>query len=89
MDGDTKGWLEIDAATGEIKTKQKLDRESLESLEITVTAFEKGETGDFRVLNWVSFVDQATWGFKVFLAYSGFSNFLTAKAAFLAFKTCK
>lgn len=44
MEGDTKGWLEIDGATGEIKTKEKLDRESLESFEITVTAFEKGES---------------------------------------------
>lgn len=41
MDGDTHGWLEIDAATGEIKTKDKLDREILESFEVTVTAFEK------------------------------------------------
>lgn len=57
MEGDTKGWLEIDAATGEIKTKQKLDRESLESFEITVTAFEKGESAYLRGL---CFVDQAT-----------------------------
>ncbi|TDH11809.1 hypothetical protein EPR50_G00064980 [Perca flavescens] len=41
MDGDTRGWLEIDAATGEIKTKNKLDRETLETFEVTVTAFEK------------------------------------------------
>ncbi|XP_026228820.1 cadherin-17 [Anabas testudineus] len=41
LDGDTQGWLEIDAATGEIKTKEKLDREALETFEITVTAFEK------------------------------------------------
>ncbi|KAK5862334.1 hypothetical protein PBY51_017742 [Eleginops maclovinus] len=41
LDGDSKGWLEIDAATGEIKTKDKLDREVLESFEVTVKAFEK------------------------------------------------
>ncbi|XP_028986162.1 cadherin-17 [Betta splendens] len=41
LDGDTQGWLEIDAATGEIKTKANLDRETLESFEVTVTAFEK------------------------------------------------
>ncbi|XP_068426574.1 cadherin-17 [Clinocottus analis] len=42
MDGDTRGWLEIDAATGVIRTKDTLDRETLESFEVTVTAFEKG-----------------------------------------------
>lgn len=41
LDGDTQGWLEIDAATGEIKTKDKLDRETLETFKVTVTAFEK------------------------------------------------
>ncbi|KAG7242032.1 hypothetical protein INR49_024077 [Caranx melampygus] len=41
LDGDTRGWLQIDAATGEIKTKEKLDRETVESFEVTVTAFEK------------------------------------------------
>ncbi|XP_075965601.1 cadherin-17 [Anarhichas minor] len=45
MDGDTRGWLEINAATGEIKTKDKLDRETLESFEVTVTAFEKDNPG--------------------------------------------
>ena len=43
MEGDVQGWLEIDAATGEIKTKAKLDREVLEAFKVTVTAFEKGE----------------------------------------------
>ncbi|KAK0144295.1 Cadherin-17 [Merluccius polli] len=41
MEGDVNGWLVIDAATGEIKTKAKLDRETVEVLELTVTAFEK------------------------------------------------
>jgi len=44
LDGDTQGWLEINAA-GEIKTKHKLDREKLESFDVTITAFEKGERG--------------------------------------------
>nr|XP_046254566.1 cadherin-17 [Scatophagus argus] len=53
LDGDTKGWLEIDAATGEVKTKDKLDRETLETFEVTVTAFEKGnpEKSSERVLS--------------------------------------
>lgn len=46
MDGDTRGWLQIDAATGEIRTRDKLDRETIESFEVTVTAFEKGEIRD-------------------------------------------
>ncbi|KAM3873332.1 cadherin-17 [Diretmus argenteus] len=41
MEADPQGWLEIDAATGEIKTKAKLDRETLETFEVTVTVFEK------------------------------------------------
>ncbi|XP_068616231.1 cadherin-17 [Brachionichthys hirsutus] len=41
LDGDNQGWLEIDAATGQIKTKALLDREALETFEVTVTAFEK------------------------------------------------
>ncbi|CAL8247189.1 unnamed protein product [Lota lota] len=41
MEGDVNGWLVIDAATGEVKTKAKLDRETMEVLELTITAFEK------------------------------------------------
>uniref|UniRef100_A0A671UKS6 Cadherin 17, LI cadherin (liver-intestine) n=1 Tax=Sparus aurata TaxID=8175 RepID=A0A671UKS6_SPAAU len=40
LDGDTYGWLEIDKVSGVIKTKGKLDRETLETLTVTVTAFE-------------------------------------------------
>ncbi|XP_044213889.1 cadherin-17 [Thunnus albacares] len=41
LDGDAKGWLVIDSATGEIRTKDKLDRETQEEFEVTITAFEK------------------------------------------------
>ncbi|XP_015260440.1 PREDICTED: cadherin-17 [Cyprinodon variegatus] len=41
LDGDAQGWLEIDAASGEIRTKEKLDREKVETFDLTVTAFEK------------------------------------------------
>ncbi|XP_029307808.1 cadherin-17 [Cottoperca gobio] len=53
LDGDARGWLEINAATGEIKTKDKLDRETLETFEVTVTAFEKENPEKFseRVLS--------------------------------------
>ncbi|KAG7282188.1 hypothetical protein CRUP_034935 [Coryphaenoides rupestris] len=43
MDGDVNGWLVIDEATGEIKSEAKLDRETLEVLELTITAFEKAK----------------------------------------------
>ncbi|KAM9805986.1 cadherin-17 isoform 1-T1 [Syngnathus typhle] len=53
MEGETKGWLEIDAATGQIKTKDNLDRETLETFDVTVTAFEKDnpEKSDERVVS--------------------------------------
>ncbi|XP_072317062.1 cadherin-17 [Eucyclogobius newberryi] len=41
LDGDSQGWLEVDSATGEIKAKNKLDRETLETFSVTLTAFEK------------------------------------------------
>ncbi|KAM4580822.1 cadherin-17 [Odontesthes bonariensis] len=52
LDGDTQGWLEIDSA-GEIKTKNRLDREKLESFDVTVIAFEKENPEKFteRVLH--------------------------------------
>lgn len=53
LDGEARDWLEIDSSTGEIKTKAKLDRETLETFEVTVIAFEKGET-----------VELVTVGFK-------------------------
>ncbi|KAM6995239.1 cadherin-17 [Tautogolabrus adspersus] len=53
LDGDTRGWLEIDAATGQIKTKDKLDRETQEAFDVTVTVFEKDnpEMSSERVLS--------------------------------------
>ncbi|KAM9310005.1 cadherin-17 [Pholidichthys leucotaenia] len=42
LEGDAQDWLEIDGATGEIKTKDSLDRETLETFTVTITAFEKG-----------------------------------------------
>ncbi|XP_053744079.1 cadherin-17 [Synchiropus splendidus] len=41
MEGDSMGWLELDPASGQIKTKDKLDREALEVFTVTITAFEK------------------------------------------------
>lgn len=59
LDGDTEGWLEIDPATGEIKTKENLDREKLETFKVTVTAFEKGE---MRRCFWVFFfIGDTVW----------------------------
>uniref|UniRef100_A0A3Q3VQ10 Cadherin domain-containing protein n=1 Tax=Mola mola TaxID=94237 RepID=A0A3Q3VQ10_MOLML len=42
LEGDTQGWLDIDPATGQIKTKDKLDRETQETFKVKVIAFEKG-----------------------------------------------
>ncbi|XP_071376349.1 cadherin-17 [Centroberyx affinis] len=76
MDGDTHGWLEIDAATGEIKTKAKMDREILEAFEVTVTAFEKAnpEKSSERVVS-VRLVD-----------VNDNSPILTEKGAFICVK---
>ncbi|KAM9782826.1 cadherin-17 [Neosynchiropus ocellatus] len=41
MEGDSMGWLELDPASGQIKTKGKMDREALDVLTVTITAFEK------------------------------------------------
>ncbi|KAM6909589.1 cadherin-17 [Xenentodon cancila] len=41
LDGDAQNWLEIDSSTGEIKTKDSLDREKVETFDVTVTVFEK------------------------------------------------
>lgn len=60
LEGDTRGWLEIDAATGEIKTIEKLDRETLETFEVTVTAFEKGEMRESAYLRGFCVIDRAT-----------------------------
>lgn len=60
LEGDTQGWLEIDAATGEIKTKEVLDRETLETFEVTVTAFEKGEMRESAYLRGFCVIDRAT-----------------------------
>lgn len=60
LDGDTQGWLEIDAATGEIKSKDKLDRETLETFEVTVIAFEKGEIIDLSQFSLWVFILRST-----------------------------
>ncbi|KAM9852106.1 cadherin-17 [Aulostomus maculatus] len=41
LEGDTQNWLEIGATTGQIRTTHKLDRETLEAFQVTVTAYEK------------------------------------------------
>lgn len=44
MEGDEHGWLQLDADSGELKTKAALDREKLEELNIKIIAYETGET---------------------------------------------
>lgn len=43
MEGDEHNWLELDADTGELKTKAPLDRETVEQITLTVIAYETGE----------------------------------------------
>ncbi|XP_048009767.1 cadherin-17 [Megalobrama amblycephala] len=40
MEGDEHNWLELDADTGELKTKAALDRETVEQITLTVIAYE-------------------------------------------------
>ncbi|XP_052003519.1 cadherin-17-like [Xyrauchen texanus] len=40
MEGDEQGWLELDADTGELKTKAALDREMVEEIILKVIAYE-------------------------------------------------
>ncbi|XP_061811044.1 cadherin-17 [Nerophis lumbriciformis] len=47
MEGDSQGWLEMDETSGQIRTKEKLDRETLETFEVKVTAFEKDNVEKF------------------------------------------
>jgi len=44
MEGDEHNWLELDADSGELKTKAALDRETVEQITLTVIAYETGET---------------------------------------------
>ncbi|KAJ8290986.1 hypothetical protein GJAV_G00019970 [Gymnothorax javanicus] len=41
LEGDENNWLEIDSATGEIKTKAKLDHEKAAVISVKVIAYEK------------------------------------------------
>ncbi|KAG1947494.1 cadherin-17 [Pimephales promelas] len=40
MEGDEHNWLELDADSGELKTKAALDRETVEQITLTVIAYE-------------------------------------------------
>lgn len=43
MEGDEYKWLQLDADSGELKTKAALDRETVEQITLTVIAYETGE----------------------------------------------
>lgn len=42
LEGDEYGWLELDAESGELKTKASLDREVVDQLNIRIIAYESG-----------------------------------------------
>uniref|UniRef100_A0AAY4DMY1 Cadherin domain-containing protein n=1 Tax=Denticeps clupeoides TaxID=299321 RepID=A0AAY4DMY1_9TELE len=41
LEGDERGWLQMDSSSGELKTKQKLDFEEARQLSVRVVAYEK------------------------------------------------
>lgn len=43
MEGDEHNWLELDADSGELKTKAALDRETVDQISLTIIAYETGE----------------------------------------------
>uniref|UniRef100_A0A8C2I7V8 Cadherin 17, LI cadherin (liver-intestine) n=1 Tax=Cyprinus carpio TaxID=7962 RepID=A0A8C2I7V8_CYPCA len=43
MEGDEHNWLELDAVSGELKTKAALDRETVEQISLIIIAYETGE----------------------------------------------
>ncbi len=52
MEGDEHDWLELDVNSGELKTKAALDRETVEQISLTITAYETGEKSLQVSVNW-------------------------------------
>lgn len=42
LEGDEHGWLDLNAETGELKTKAELDREMVDQLTVRIIAYESG-----------------------------------------------
>lgn len=61
MEGDEHNWLELDADTGELKTKAALDRETVEQITLTVIAYETGENTAPESTNALSFQANVIW----------------------------
>lgn len=43
LEGDEHGWLDLNAESGELKTKAGLDREVVDQLNVRIIAYESGE----------------------------------------------
>lgn len=42
LEGDEQGWLDLNAETGELKTKAGLDREVVDQFTVRIIAYETG-----------------------------------------------
>lgn len=42
LEGDEHGWLDLNAESGELKTKAELDREVVDQLTVRIIAYETG-----------------------------------------------
>lgn len=52
LEGDEQGWLDLNAETGELKTKTGLDREVVDQFTVRIIAYETGgkEATEFKYL---------------------------------------
>lgn len=50
LEGDEHGWLDLNAKSGELKTKAALDREVVDQLTVQIIAYELGKNKAMKIL---------------------------------------